>query len=97
VIAALAPMAGPAQPLGQLPLGLDEEPHRDAMGALPTQSNRQRLIEALGPTPVEIDDLVRHIGLPPADVYMVLLELDLAGRLERHPGGMVSMHSSSQS
>ena len=96
VIAALAPMAGPAQTLGQLPLGLDEESHRDAMGALPTQSNRQRLIEALGPTPVEIDDLVRHIGLPPADVYMVLLELDLAGRLERHPGGMVSMHSSSQ-
>ncbi|MDF1777468.1 MAG: DNA-processing protein DprA [Rhizobiaceae bacterium] len=94
VITALAPLAGPARPLGQLPLGLDEEPHRDAMGALPTHSNRQRLIEALGPTPVEIDDLVRHIGLPPADVYMVLLELDLAGRLERHPGGMVSMHSS---
>tara|TARA_R110000751_G_scaffold146094_7_gene249916 strand:- start:153428 stop:154585 length:1158 start_codon:yes stop_codon:yes gene_type:complete len=94
VITALAPLAGPARPLGQLPLGLDEEPHRDAMGALPTHSNRQRLIEALGPTPVEIDDLVRHIGLPLADVYMVLLELDLAGRLERHPGGMVSMHSS---
>ncbi|MDF2371721.1 MAG: DNA-processing protein DprA [Rhizobiaceae bacterium] len=97
VITALAPLAGPARPLGQLPLGLDEEPHREAMGTLPTQPNRQRLIEALGPTPVEIDDLVRHIGLPPADVYMVLLELDLAGRLERHPGGMVSMHSTSQS
>ena len=41
--------------------------------------------------PVHIDDIICHTGLPPASVLMVLLELDLAGRLERHSGGAVSL------
>jgi DNA processing protein len=35
--------------------------------------------------------LIRHTGLHPAQVFMILLELDLAGRLERHAGGAVSL------
>ena len=54
-------------------------------------NERDAIITALGPSPVEIDDLIRHTGLPPQSVYLVLLELDLAGRLHRHPGGMVSL------
>ena len=42
------------------------------------------MIEALGPTPVGVDEIIRHTGLHPAQVFMILLELDLAGRLERH-------------
>jgi DNA processing protein len=57
----------------------------------PSESDRDRIVTALGPAPVEIDDLIRHTGLPPPSVYLVLLELDLAGRLHRHPGGMVSL------
>jgi len=57
----------------------------------PSDSDRDRIVTALGPSPVEIDDLIRHTGLPPQSVYLVLLELDLAGRLHRHPGGMVSL------
>ena len=34
-------------------------------------------------TPVGVDKLIRHTGLHPALVFMILLELDLAGRLER--------------
>lgn len=49
------------------------------------------MTEALGPTPVAIDEIIRHTGLHPAQVFMVLLELDLAGRLERHAGGNVSL------
>ena len=45
----------------------------------------------LGPTPVTIDDLVQLSGSSPAIVRTVLLELDLAGRLERHGGGLVSL------
>ena len=45
--------------------------------------DRARVIEALGPTPVPVDEIIRHTGLHPAQVFMVLLELDLAGRLER--------------
>jgi DNA processing protein len=45
----------------------------------------------LGPTPVPIDDLIRLSASSPAIVRMVLLELDLAGRLERHGGALVSL------
>lgn len=57
----------------------------------PSDDERVRITDALGPTPVEIDDIVRHTGLAPAAVYLVLLELDIAGRLHRHPGGLVSI------
>ena len=50
-----------------------------------------RVIEALGPVPVGVDEIIRHTGLHPAQVFMILLELDLAGRLERHAGGSVSL------
>ena len=42
--------------------------------------------EALGPAPVEIDELIRQTGAPAAAVLTVLLELELAGRCRRHPG-----------
>jgi DNA processing protein len=44
----------------------------------------------IGPTPVAIDDLVRLSGASAATVRRVLLELELAGRIERHGGGLVS-------
>lgn len=58
---------------------------------LPDEVERRRIVDALGPTPVEIDDIIRHTGLPAATVYLVLLELDIAGRLHRHSGGLVSI------
>lgn len=70
------------------------EPDSDARTDGPTTTNendRAALADKLGPTPVEIDDIVRHTGLSPAQVYLLLLELDLAGRLDRHTGGLVSL------
>ncbi len=58
----------------------------------PDNGDRARLTEALGPTPISVDELVRHTGLHPAQISMILLELDLGGRLERHSGGNVSIH-----
>jgi len=52
---------------------------------------RQRIVSLLGPTPVSIDDLIRLSGGSAAAVRVVLLELELAGRLIRHPGGLVSI------
>jgi DNA processing protein len=49
------------------------------------------LIELLGPSPIAIDDLVRQSGLPIRTVQMTLLELEIAGRLERHGGNAVSL------
>lgn len=71
-----------------------QEPPREGDGAHlppPSDSERQRIIDALGPSPVEIDDVIRHTGASAQTVYLVLLELDLAGRLYRHPGGLVSL------
>ena len=68
-----------------------DEHHAGPMDAPPNESDRARITDALGPTPVEIDDIIRHTGLSASAVYLVLLELDLAGRLHRHAGGLVSL------
>ncbi|NIX77697.1 DNA-processing protein DprA [Microvirga terricola] len=49
------------------------------------------IIDLLGPSPISIDDLVRQSGLPIRAVQMALLELEIAGRLERHGGNAVSL------
>ena len=59
----------------------------------PDAGTRARILELLGPTPVGIDDLVRLAGTTPAVVRTLLLELELAGRIERHRGGMVALRS----
>ena len=49
-------------------------------------------IEALlGPSPVPIDEVIRLSGASTGAVQMALLELDLAGRLDRHAGAKVSL------
>ena len=51
-------------------------------------------VEALlGPSPVPVDEIIRLSGATPGAVQMALLELDLAGRLDRHAGGKVSLRA----
>lgn len=57
----------------------------------PGDDLRGRIHSLLGPLPVAIDDIVRAAGAPVAAVRVVLLELELAGRLHRDPGGRVSL------
>jgi DNA processing protein len=57
----------------------------------PGDAERHRIITLLGPTPVEIDDLIRLSGASPSVVRTVLLELEIAGRLERQAGGRVAL------
>jgi DNA processing protein len=59
--------------------------------AEPQPDDRTRIIALLGPSPVLLDDLVRLSHSSPAVVRTVLLELELARRLERHGGGLVSL------
>lgn len=62
---------------------------------LPSESElaqaRRDLVERLGPTPIEVDELIRQCRLTPPVVATILLELELAGRLDRHPGNQVSL------
>jgi DNA processing protein len=88
VVAVLRPILG--EPIG---LGAEEPEAPSAPGTEPAAAERARIIELLGPTPVPIDDLVRLSGSSPAVVRVVLLELELAGRLERHGGALVSLLS----
>jgi DNA processing protein len=67
------------------------EPDDDPLAAEPDSSDRARIVALLGPTPVLLDDLIRMAGTSPAVARTVLLELELAGRLERHGGGLVSL------
>ena len=53
---------------------------------------RVRIEQLLGPSPVPVDEIVRLSGAPPGAVQLVLLELDLAGRLDRHAGNRVSLN-----
>jgi DNA processing protein len=49
------------------------------------------VVEHLGATPVAVDELVRQCQLSASAVASLLLELELAGRIERHPGNLVSL------
>jgi DNA processing protein len=84
VIDVLEPILGRPMELGM------EEPEAPSPQPEPDSEERKRIVSLLGPTPVGLDDLVRLSGCSPAVVRTVLLELELAGRLERHGGGLVS-------
>lgn len=55
------------------------------------QSLRARILNLLGPAPIALDELVRAAEAPISEVRIVLLELDLAGRLEHAGGARVSL------
>ena len=54
---------------------------------------RARILDLLGPSPVSLDDLARLSEAPLAQMRVVLFELELEGRIERHGGGLVSLIS----
>lgn len=54
-----------------------------------TDDERQAVIDLMGMTYVSVDELVRQSGSSQANVQMVLLEMELAGKLERGAGGKV--------
>ncbi|HRY08213.1 MAG TPA: DNA-processing protein DprA [Hyphomicrobiaceae bacterium] len=52
--------------------------------------DRSLVLEALGPAPVDVDALMRATGLDTRALNVILMELDLAGRIVRHGAGLVS-------
>ena len=50
-----------------------------------------RLLSLLGAAPVAEDALIREMALPAASVSAILLDLELAGQVRRHPGAMISL------
>jgi DNA processing protein len=86
VVAVLRPIIGSDVPLREEDANDDEKSQAE-----PAPDERARVIALLSPTPVSIDDLIRLSQTSPRIVRMVLLELEIAGRIERHGGGLVSL------
>ncbi|MBU6234953.1 MAG: DNA-processing protein DprA [Alphaproteobacteria bacterium] len=59
-------------------------------------SAREALCNLMGATPVGVDDLIREAGIPAPVINIALLELELAGRIVRHPQNRVSMPFSAE-
>ena len=87
IISVLQPIMGIAEPSRDI--APDDGAH--AQDAEPEDNERSRIVALLSPTPVSLDDLVRLSNSSPRVVRTVLLELEIAGRLERHGGGLVSL------
>ena len=67
----------------------------DTYAPVPQEMNGNNALglveELLGPSPAPVDEIIRLSGASSGAVQMALLELDLAGRLDRHAGGKVSL------
>jgi DNA processing protein len=73
------------QPLSEIDQPLDFAAEQDV------EKTRRDVLGRLGPSPIAVDELLRQCQSSPPVIGQVLLELDLAGRLERHPGNRVSL------
>jgi DNA processing protein len=82
---------GSADPARNALFDRDWEPDLIPEAQPPSDDDRSRLLAALGPTPVEVDELVRQSGLSASAMQMLLLELDLAGQIEWSSGQLVAL------
>ncbi|MFO1148884.1 MAG: DNA-processing protein DprA [Alsobacter sp.] len=86
-----AEASGPAIP-GTPTRDLRDRP--DACGS-PSGSDQPDFMTLIGGSPVSVDDLVRLSRLPAREVQARLLDLDLAGRIERPAPHLVTLKSPS--
>ncbi len=96
-----APATCAADLLACLPPGPPAVPLRPAPGAGPSapgkndldqsDDGRARILAALGTAPVPVDELLRRCDVSAPSGQLAMLELELAGRLHRHPGNQVSL------
>lgn len=89
------------QPLLDKPLAMPDLPlFRPSEGGSMDEGEiseyRHKILEKLSFSPASIDDIVRLSGAPISIVLMVLLEYELAGRIQRQPGAMVALSGASE-
>lgn len=102
VLREIGPLSAAEQAFGRAPalrraVSLEPSaPSEDGIAAsLPAEGElvaaRRAIAEAMSPVPATVDEIIRNCQLSPAVVTTVLLEWELAGRLERHPGNRVAL------
>lgn len=87
----LAVLKSPSLPLGERRRARFEGPPPTQPSDADLAAARREVFELLDPHPVGVDEILRRCQLSRAVILTVLLELELAGRLERHPGNRVSL------
>jgi DNA processing protein len=97
IVTAIDDIIAEVRPMLTAPMPPVRSPVREDDGGAPANDaddgDRARIVEALATTPVEVDEIIRFTGLKPGIVRLVLLELDIARRIEHHGGGRVSLTS----
>lgn len=90
-------IVGNLSPIGELPLAEEDSQFSEgapiSLSAEQLDEARRAVLSALSPTPSLLEDMLQATGLSPHMLMAVLLELELAGRLERHAGARVSLRN----
>nr|WP_246786299.1 DNA-processing protein DprA [Bartonella doshiae] len=79
------------------PLQLEKEsfysPDKESNSSFSLGDDKERtaVLSALSTTPIDLDTLSTHSGVSLQNLYLLLVELELAGKLIRHSGGYVSL------
>ncbi|WP_419740952.1 DNA-processing protein DprA [Ruegeria sp.] len=80
-----------------LPKGEDLFQTRSEPSAPPTPTPavalHDQILERLGPSPIAEDQLLRDIAASAGDLGPALVDLELEGRIQRQPGGLLSLAS----
>lgn len=67
------------------------KPKQPSMPFTPPDQVATKILSLLGPTAVPEDSLIRDVGLPAAQITPHLTTLELEGKIQRHPGGMLAL------
>ncbi|WP_111733396.1 DNA-processing protein DprA [Roseovarius amoyensis] len=70
--------------------GTPPAPAPDRRNPRETATLHRDILNRLGPSPLAEDQLIRDLAAPAATVAPALTELELDGRITRHPGGLLS-------
>lgn len=80
----------PAHTTGAAAPGTPPGPAPDRRSLRETALLHRDILNRLGPSPLAEDQLIRDLAAPAAAVAPALTELELDGRITRHPGGLLS-------
>jgi DNA processing protein len=89
VIEALAPVIPPAQRPAQVPLALPVAPATPFRGLQEAAALHGLILDRLSPAPLAEDQLIRDLDSPARHVAPALVSLELEGRIQRQPGGLL--------
>jgi DNA processing protein len=91
VIDALPPMSAPRaarMPEGAIPPPPSPPPDRRSLRE--TAALHSQILQRLGPSPLAEDQLIRDLDTPAHQITPALVDLELDGRIQRQPGGLLS-------